>query len=204
MPRVWSAFCLGLHPSNHKLYSQFYFHDFSMTSYQSWCCCCYYYYYYYYHHHHHHHHQYVVILVCKEHACCLLAGWADPCLSRLPRYTYLPLTPMESSHCLIPSTLHSQDSLVSWRLELLCSAHSSLLLRLFSLLMTYFYVRKQQSWILTNKLIPWNRVVIKKLIVVQFQPFMEPEGSLPCSQQSADSCSPKPDASSPQLPTLLP
>jgi hypothetical protein len=33
---------------------------------------------------------------------------------------------------------------------------------------------------------------------------MEPEGSLPCSQEPAIGPYPKPDESSPQLPTLFP
>jgi hypothetical protein len=35
------------------------------------------------------------------------------------------------------------------------------------------------------------------------RPFMEPEGSLQCSQQPATGPYPEPDASNPQLPTLF-
>jgi hypothetical protein len=37
-----------------------------------------------------------------------------------------------------------------------------------------------------------------------FPPFMEPEGSVPCSQEPATDSYPKLDASSPHIPTLLP
>jgi hypothetical protein len=52
-------------------------------------------------------------------------------------------------------------------------------------------------------LTPWSRVLLKKLTVNQSRnspPFMEPEGSLPCSQGPAT----EPDASCPHLPTLFP
>jgi hypothetical protein len=55
---------------------------------------------------------------------------------------------------------------------------------------------------------PWNRVLLQKLIVShlfkKFRPFVEPEGSLLCSQGHATGSYPEPDLSSPQLPTLFP
>jgi hypothetical protein len=57
-------------------------------------------------------------------------------------------------------------------------------------------------------LIPWNRALLEKLIVTQlvkkFSPFVEPEGSSPCSQEPAIGHYLEPYASSPHLSTLFP
>jgi hypothetical protein len=54
---------------------------------------------------------------------------------------------------------------------------------------------------MNNYLTPWSKIFFEKLIVTQldkkFTPFMEPEGSLPCSQQPATCPYPETDASSP-------
>jgi hypothetical protein len=59
-----------------------------------------------------------------------------------------------------------------------------------------------------NHVSPWSRVLLEKLIVliypVSSSPFVEPEGSLPCSQELATGSCTEPDKSSPQFPNLLP
>jgi len=58
---------------------------------------------------------------------------------------------------------------------------------------------------LTN-LTPWSRV-LQKLTVTQSRsspPSMEPQVSLPCSQQPASGTYPEPHKSNPQLSTLFP
>jgi hypothetical protein len=56
-------------------------------------------------------------------------------------------------------------------------------------------------------LTPWSTVLLDKLLVTQlvtkFPAFMEPKGSLPCSQQPATGPYPEPDAFSPHVPTLF-
>jgi hypothetical protein len=58
-----------------------------------------------------------------------------------------------------------------------------------------FTTNKQQT--------PWSKVILEKLIVAQllkkFSTFLEPDGSLPCSQEPATGSYPEPDESSPQL-----
>jgi hypothetical protein len=58
-----------------------------------------------------------------------------------------------------------------------------------------------------NELTPWSRILLQKLTVAQlvekFPAFMEPESSLPCSQQPATDPYPEPDESSPQFSTLF-
>jgi hypothetical protein len=60
----------------------------------------------------------------------------------------------------------------------------------------------------TNELTPGKRVLLGELIVPQpvkkCPAFMEPEGSLSCSQDLATGPYPEPDASSTKFPTLLP
>jgi hypothetical protein len=50
---------------------------------------------------------------------------------------------------------------------------------------------------------PWSIDLLGKLIIAQtvkkFTTFMEPEGSLPCSQQPTNEPYPEPDASSPHF-----
>jgi hypothetical protein len=61
---------------------------------------------------------------------------------------------------------------------------------------------------LATKLFLWNRILLEKLIVTQLvekfspPPFMEPEGSLPCSQEPAAGPYPEPDESSGHLPSF--
>jgi len=62
----------------------------------------------------------------------------------------------------------------------------------------------------TPSLTPWRRVLLEKLTVTELvkktplPPFMEPEGSLQCSEEHATGPCPEPDESSPHLPTLFP
>jgi len=60
---------------------------------------------------------------------------------------------------------------------------------------------------LTNKLSPWSKVLLEKLTVTQSRNsplFMEPEGSLLCSQGPTTGPYPEPDESNPEPPTLFP
>jgi hypothetical protein len=60
---------------------------------------------------------------------------------------------------------------------------------------------------LTTNQTPWSKVLLQKPIVAQlinkFQCFMEPEGSLVCSQESSTGSHPEPDEFSPHHPTLF-
>jgi hypothetical protein len=60
-----------------------------------------------------------------------------------------------------------------------------------------------------KKVIPWSRVLLEKLKVTQLikqftLPFMEPEGSLTCSQEPGTGPYPEPDESSSHHQTLFP
>jgi len=63
-------------------------------------------------------------------------------------------------------------------------------------------------YIVTNELTPLSTVFLEKLIVTHlvknFPLFMEPEGSLTCSQEPVIGPCPESQASSPHLRTLLP
>jgi hypothetical protein len=69
----------------------------------------------------------------------------------------------------------------------------------------YLYTRP--LWHHATMLTPWSRV-LEKLVVTQLvknlPPFMEPDGSLPCSQKPATGPYHEPDKPSPHLPTPLP
>jgi hypothetical protein len=65
-----------------------------------------------------------------------------------------------------------------------------------------FWAKWSQST--PHLLIPWSRVLLEKPTVTQLvKPFMEPEGSLPCSQQPATGPCPEPDDSSPHPPYCI-
>jgi hypothetical protein len=59
-----------------------------------------------------------------------------------------------------------------------------------------------------TRLTPGSRVLLEKLTVTQlikkFTAFMEPDDSLPCSQEPVNGPYPKPDETSPLLPILFP
>jgi hypothetical protein len=53
----------------------------------------------------------------------------------------------------------------------------------------------------SNSLAPWSQVLLEKPVITQLlrisQYFMEPEGSLPCTQESTTGPYPEPDECSP-------
>jgi hypothetical protein len=71
----------------------------------------------------------------------------------------------------------------------------------------FFFYLASSLLPITKQLTPRSRVLLQKLIVTQsrnFPPFMEPEVSLPYSQESVTGPYPEPDASNPHLATLFP
>jgi len=82
------------------------------------------------------------------------------------------------------------------------------LLTCFKVPATDSYPKPNASSSLTHSLTPWSKGLFEKLMVTQLYrnslPFMEPEGSLPCSQEPTAGPCPEPDASSHDLPTDLP
>jgi hypothetical protein len=65
-------------------------------------------------------------------------------------------------------------------------------------------LKRRDKFILT---LPWNRMLLKKVIVIQSRnspPFMESERPSPCSQQPATGPYLEPDAASSHIPTLSP
>ena len=70
------------------------------------------------------------------------------------------------------------------------------------------YLLTLLTYLLTHSLTPWSRVLLEKLTIPQlvnkFPSFMEPEGSLPQTQEPATRPCPESHQSSPSLSIQLP
>jgi hypothetical protein len=65
---------------------------------------------------------------------------------------------------------------------------------LYHIFLSFYHLQRSNiSLKISNKLTSWSRALIEKLTVTQLPPFMEREGSLPCSQGHATGPYPEQD-----------